>query len=233
MHSSWTNIDFSIFAYLAHHRMLAYFLKCIGFISQNRQKSLSNINPDIIAWDLRKGIPFEDDTFDVVYSSHFIEHIERDSVANFIAECFRVLKHGGIIRIVVPNLLTIIESYLRTARLLENGNNNALQEHEETIKELFDQMVRIESTGTSEQNTLVRWVEHLYRGDAKRQGELHRWMYDKFTLGAILSKSGFIEIASFNADSSRIERWSQFNLDTNEDGCVYHPKSLYLEGIKI
>lgn len=52
--------------------------------------------------DLNKEpIPFEDNTFDYVYASHVIEHLQ-DPI-NFFSECIRVLKPNGKILIMAPS----------------------------------------------------------------------------------------------------------------------------------
>ena len=46
-------------------------------------------------------LPFEDNSVEEIYSSHFFEHV--DSVENTLSECVRVLKKGGKLRIIVPH----------------------------------------------------------------------------------------------------------------------------------
>ena len=75
MHHGWNNLDFSPYARLAHRPRLTSMLKAFGMLSNERLKRLAEVDPEIIAWDLRKGIPFAPNTFDVVYHSHFLEHI--------------------------------------------------------------------------------------------------------------------------------------------------------------
>jgi len=55
-------------------------------------------------YNLQKGVPLLDDSADVVYCSHFLEHLNKDDGRHFLAECFRVLKPGGLFRVVVPDL---------------------------------------------------------------------------------------------------------------------------------
>lgn len=58
---------------------------------------------DVIVANLCKGIPFPDQTFDIVYHSHLLEHFSKSDAAGFVNECHRVLRPGGIIRVVVPD----------------------------------------------------------------------------------------------------------------------------------
>jgi len=229
---SWNNTDFSPYARLAHHRLTASFLRAIGIISADRYRKLLTVDPQIVVWDLRRRFPYADETFDAVYSSHFLEHLDRGAVPDLLAECMRVLKRDGIIRTVVPDLLAIVNRYKRTAMLLENGNRDALKDHGQSVMDLFDQMVRARASGTAKGSLFVRSLERLCRGGARRQGELHRWMYDKYTLSRLLFEAGFIEIEVHTPFTSRIEGWGALNLDADGNGAVCKPGLLYIEGAK-
>ena len=39
-----------------------------------------------------RGIPFPNDSFDAVYHSHFLEHLNKDDAPDFLLECYRVCK---------------------------------------------------------------------------------------------------------------------------------------------
>ena len=54
-------------------------------------------------------LPFDKASVDIVYSSHVLEHFLRSEYREFLEECLRVLKPGGELRIVVPNLLWAME----------------------------------------------------------------------------------------------------------------------------
>ncbi|CAA9217761.1 MAG: hypothetical protein AVDCRST_MAG93-305, partial [uncultured Chloroflexia bacterium] len=54
---------------------------------------------------------YEDGTVDILYSSHMLEHLDRDSARRFLHEAYRVLKPGGAIRIVVPDFALLIDRY--------------------------------------------------------------------------------------------------------------------------
>lgn len=57
-------------------------------------------------------IPFEDNTFDEIYSSHCLEHVPWMQVDYALLECFRVLKPGGSIEIHVPDFEYLVKCYL-------------------------------------------------------------------------------------------------------------------------
>lgn len=68
-------------------------------------------------------------------------------------------------------------------------------------------------------------------GEFRLSGEIHQWMYDRYSLAKLLKMSGFKDIKIRNAFESYIPNWSSFNLDS--DGEVLRkPDSLYLEAIK-
>lgn len=65
-----------------------------------------------INYDLRKGIPLGNNSVDVIYSSHLLEHIPYKMLVPFIQECRRVLKQDGHLSVCVPNARLFVEAYL-------------------------------------------------------------------------------------------------------------------------
>ena len=56
--------------------------------------------------DLNRRLPYSDATFDVVYSTEVIEHVEGHR--NFLREAARVLKPGGWLVLTTPNVHRIL-----------------------------------------------------------------------------------------------------------------------------
>jgi SAM-dependent methyltransferase len=56
---------------------------------------------DVVA-DLERPLPFADDSFDEVFSSHVLEHV--GDLIPLLAELQRIAKPGGVLRITVPHL---------------------------------------------------------------------------------------------------------------------------------
>ena len=63
-------------------------------------------------------------------------------------------------------------------------------------------------------------------------GEVHQWMYDRYSLGRLFAESGFAEIQVRGAAESSIDGFASYGLDTEPDGTVYKPDSLFMEGAK-
>ena len=106
-------------------------------------------NKNIVGCNLLNGIPFNDNTFDIVYHSHLLEHFNKKDGMEFIAECYRVLKPGGVIRIAVPNLEEIVKEYLYYLNqvLIYPLDNIMVANYEWMKLEMYDQVVRNYSGG--------------------------------------------------------------------------------------
>jgi len=55
-----------------------------------------------IVWDVRNGLPLLNDWVQHLYTSHFLEHCDATTYHLLINEFMRVIKHNGILEIVVP-----------------------------------------------------------------------------------------------------------------------------------
>ena len=61
--------------------------------------------------DAGKPFPFQEDTFNYVYSEHLFEHLTYQQAVNMLKESYRVLKPGGIFRIATPDLKFLLRLY--------------------------------------------------------------------------------------------------------------------------
>lgn len=66
----------------------------------------------------------------------------------------------------------------------------------------------------------------------RSSGEIHQWMYDRYSLKMLLEKAGFGDPKRVGPLESRIPDWASYHLDTDADGSVYKPDSLYMEAVK-
>lgn len=57
-----------------------------------------------VIWDIKDGLPFPDSSFEIVCSSHFLEHLTDKENKELFKEIYRVLKPGGETQHVMPHL---------------------------------------------------------------------------------------------------------------------------------
>ena len=225
-----------------------------------------------------------------------LEHMRRADAVMFLAECYRVLKSGGIVRVGVPDLEKICHLYLSRLAAALDGDDAAVHDYDWIMLELYDQTVREKSGGDmldflrqdplpnetfvferigEEGRQLVKtlrkqdnrtgnsFLDRLYKlpmslrslpvvakrrmlewllggnnrraldiGHFRLAGEVHQWMYDRYSLARLLRQTGFRNPQVQQANTSLIPDWVNFHLDTLPDGQVIKPDLFFMEAIK-
>ncbi len=95
----------------------------------------------VIRANLLERLPILDCEVDVVYSSHFLEHIPRNLVSAFLSECFRIAKPAGHVRLVLPDMEELCGAYLTERQCGEHAKADFL------VLEMLDQCVRTTTGG--------------------------------------------------------------------------------------
>jgi hypothetical protein len=223
------NIDWSIYLRIRSNWLLRRLARLV--ITGERRRRFESLPKSVVVHDLSRGIPYPGNSADAVYHSHFLEHLDRDAAHAFLVEVMRVLKPGGIQRIVVPDMEVNCRSYLAhlDACVAGGGDRSA---HDGYVGLLIEQSVRKEADGTSRQGLLRRKIENLTLGDARARGETHQWMYDRVNLTAALEQLGYCDVTVRSYRDSAIGNWDSYGLDLNEDRTEYLPGSLYVEARK-
>ena len=127
-----------------------------------------------LVWgDARRGLPLADGAADAVYTSHFLEHVRRTDALRFLRECHRVLRPGGVLRIVVPDLRRLARQYLEG----EGGRRLTA-----------DEFLSATMLAEPERPGLVARALSTFLDRAS-----HLWMYDVASLSALLCEAGFAE----------------------------------------
>lgn len=98
--------------------------------------------PGVIRRDLTSPLPFENGSIDVIYHSHVLEHLPRGLALPFLRDCFRVLRPGGIMRVVAPDLESIARAYVKSLEEALANVEEAAARHEWMTIELIDQLSR-------------------------------------------------------------------------------------------
>jgi len=79
--------------------------------------------PVDIAWDIRRPLPFADNSVDVVFHEHVMEHVCGYDGYMMAKDSYRILKPGGVLRIVMPDARKYIDSYINPT-----SSNNILRQ---------------------------------------------------------------------------------------------------------
>ena len=75
-------------------------------------------------------------------------------------------------------------------------------------------------------------LKALKIGQFRLGGEIHQWMYDRYSLSKLLSQVGFSQIKVCSAFESEIQNWETYQLDVI-NGEVRKPDSLFIEAKKL
>lgn len=177
--TGWINIDSSLNARLAKWPRIRRLLGKLHIIP--RQLLDVDWPRNIMIHDLRKGLPFGNDSVSYIYASHLLEHLTIQDALHLIAECYRVLKPNGVLLIIVPDLRQMSEKYV-SAKL--NGLSS-----ETTLA--ADEFMR--NLGTCpERQSASNWIVDLHWSVHNKN--LHKWMYDESSVAHRLREAGFVEV---------------------------------------
>jgi len=106
-----------------------------------------NAGPGILQHDVRDGLPFPDASFDLVYHSTMLSMLRPVEAHRLTEECRRVLKPGGVLRVVTEDLEQICRVYLQTLEAACQGDEQSGRDRDWMVLELYDQATRERSGG--------------------------------------------------------------------------------------
>jgi len=149
--------------------------------------------------DIVRGLPVPDHSCDGVYASHVIEHLPRSLVDVALANTIRLLRPGGIFRVVVPDLGRMIAAYL------------ADPDHD-TRADLL-----IAETGLA----VERLPGGRLRSFAYKFGNSrHGWLWDEASLRRLLERAGFSDVRRAEFNDSADPRFAEVELADRWDGSL-------------
>jgi ubiquinone/menaquinone biosynthesis C-methylase UbiE len=181
--AGWLNVDGSWNAWFANHPYLRKALMTVGLISPDFGAHW-NVRP--LVHDLTKPLPFQTDTISAIYASHVLEHLYQTDAQRLLLECKRVLKPGGVIRMVVPDLHAMVVEYLGK----KNGNSTSEEKAfaADQLNERLWYRAPAPPGGNFAYKFYTIWKEFHF----------HKWMYDAESLKRSLSDAGFREVMEKN-----------------------------------
>jgi predicted SAM-dependent methyltransferase len=97
--------------------------------------------PVQLIWNLKRKLPFADGSVDAIFHEHMLEHLPIDCGLGLTAECYRVLKPGGVLRIAVPDVQIYFGYYDRQA--IPEARNQRWTPMMNVLEEFYGQGHRI------------------------------------------------------------------------------------------
>ncbi|MDP5081406.1 MAG: methyltransferase domain-containing protein [Winogradskyella sp.] len=98
-------------------------------------------------------------------------------------------------------------------------------------KRYLRKILKTEREKHSQNKLTERERKALQIGQFRLGGEIHQWMYDRYSLSELLKQIGFSEVKVCSAYNSSIPNWSDYELDVI-NGEIRKPDSLFIEAIK-
>lgn len=216
----WINIDWGMLAFLHRFPFIeGLLLKLKLFPAGYNVKWPGNLK----LHNCKKRLPFPEASIDYIYTSHFLEHFKKFEARRIIEDCHRVLRKGGVIRVVVPDLELLAQKYLA--------------QDAEYFRKLYSLMNFSEAKSGIPQELVLAdvFMDNFYPAFYKNKPaginrllagfvRPHYWMYDHDSLQALLRGAGFVKVQRMS-----YRRGALPDLDSLD---VFPEMSLYLEAEK-
>jgi predicted SAM-dependent methyltransferase len=212
-YDGWINLDGSWNAWLSKFTNLRKILLYFHMIpEENKDIAWSS---DIFIHDVRKKLPFNDNYFSVIYSSHLLEHLYLAEAKYLLTECLRILEPRGILRMVVPDLKAMIVKYIEDM-------NNFKGTETLSAADSLNMKLLLRTPQPPSGNILYR----IY--SCFKDFHSHKWMYDATSLIGHFERAGFHEAKEMECYQSRISDIERIERDKRD----FHGTEIYIEAVK-
>jgi predicted SAM-dependent methyltransferase len=151
------------------------------------------LNSDIygtLPVNITKKLPFNDCQFELIYSSHVIEHIHKREFKRFLKESYRILKPGGINIIATPT----IENIARFWYCCDQIDSEMLEIMRDRYSKFMD-----ENCFTPSQ-----LINHMMRNYG------HKYLYDRHFMQELGKEAGYSvikDIPNFDVPDAEIKKY--------------------------
>lgn len=151
----------------------------------------SNLNQaEFIDWDIKLGIPFPDNSLEGIYSSHFIEHLDYQTAIHYLKESYRVLKPGGVLRTICPDLSIWI---------------NKLYDNDKNFFDVYKGLISNEFTQNTTREFHTKLTSNIQLFNAMIYNWDHKWMWDLESLSLELERIGYSDVVKTDPFVSKLE----------------------------
>ena len=144
-----------------------------------------SVAPGVIFLDVTERFPFPDAALDYVHGEHLIEHVPLSAGRALLAECRRVLRPGGRLRLATPDLAKL------AALVAAPGTSTEGTAYVEWVARTFVEVGRIENRPVDVLNNAMRAWGHAF-------------LYDETTLRDELARAGFVSLTRLPMNESDV-----------------------------
>ncbi len=167
---------------------------------------------NILIHDLTKPLPFRDNSATAIYSSHLLEHLYLTQAKALLRECHRILVKGGVIRMVVPDLKSMVTDYL----------SDAISTSSEPKADTLNKKLFLRTEAPPGGNAFYKFYSLI------KDFHSHKWMYDGESLRYRFKEAGFLDVKEHPFHESLIK-----DIDVIEKAeRVLDQAGICVEGIK-
>lgn len=108
----WINTDVTPHLLLGRLRVLPRMLHLAGLLSRERlEQHRQGVFAGVCYLDLTAPFPLSSESVDCIFTSHVLEHLFPADAELALTECLRILRPGGVLRVVVPDLDRLVDAY--------------------------------------------------------------------------------------------------------------------------
>lgn len=190
--AGWINVDASWNARLAKYPFVRKVLKAFHVLPGGKLDIPWSAN--VLTHDVRRPLPFQDNSLSAIYASHLLEHLYLEEAKRLLRECFRVLLPGGFLRVVVPDLRAVVLEYVGETPFAESSGK--MDGHSPADR--MNRRLHLRDPEPPAGNLLYRIYQSV------TDFHSHKWMYDAHSLKVYFEWGGFEEVREMQLHQSRI-----------------------------
>lgn len=205
----WTNFDSS--PTLRFER--------IPLIGQLYTKNETRFPDNVKYGDVVRGLPIENGEASGIYASHILEHLSRADFETALSNVFNMLKSGGVLRLIVPDLEGRARHYIESL-----GENKKQSANDEFMQSTYlGKQVRPRS--------ILAFIREYLGANS------HLWMWDQHSIKQALQAHGFTNIRRCDFNDCHDEMFTKVEEETRfywtpKDGDTERKRECAFEAIR-
>ena len=211
-------------------------------LDNRRANYTKSLNYSDLDFDLTSGDswPIKDNSLNIVYSSHTIEHLNDKFTLDLMKQAHKKLKSGGIIRLTCPDIDVLLDAYKRNDKYMFREKLNRPQPHSihqsiiwafaaehcsyiSSTPSVSDEQIQEDFKSLKQKDFLNKYSDSITIKFVKDYPKDHKTWFNAEKLLEMLKLAGFEEVykSAYMQSRSPILRDPRFFDNTHADYSVY------------